>query len=229
MITDKALTVLLPVYNEEEILEETVESLHQTLSSCVKDFEILIVDDGSKDKSGIIADRFAARLKEVSTTHHDRNYGFGQALRTGFKNAKNNLILMNPVDNLLHKHEVEKYIKSSRNLDIVAGFRPDRRDYSFFRLTGSICYRLMIRWFFGVKLSDIGWVTVYKKDVLDKIKPKSKGDFIMAEILIKARRKHFRSGGFFVHYEPRVTGQPTGNKISNILDMLREMFIYSLR
>ena len=150
MINIKKLTVLLPAYNEEDQIEKTIESVNEVLVSCIKDFTILVVDDGSRDRTGIIADGLVGRLKNVNVIHHDKNYGFGQALRTGFENADSELILINPIDNILYKDEIEKYIEKSHDFDIVAGFRTKKTDYSLFRRIGSESYRLMIRWIFFI-------------------------------------------------------------------------------
>jgi len=222
---DDTLSLVIPVYNEEESLEQIVNSSIECLGKVVLKFEVIVVDDGSSDKTSMLAEQLSKKNEgKVIFVRHAKNMGFGQALRTGFSKSQYDTIMFNPADNILYPDELKKKINLIKKNDIVLGFRNNRQDYSLFRNFSSWAYRQMVNIIFAVRFPDITWVAVCRRKVWEGIDPQSKGGFILTEVLIKAKRKKYKIAGLYVHYEPRSKGVSKWNKPLTILRGIWEMF-----
>lgn len=225
-----SLSVVLPLYNEEASVETVVRSTLKALGAATDTFELLIVDDGSTDQTAPIAARLERQHPDkIRLLRHPRNLGFGQALKTGFEVARFDYLFFNSADNFLLPEELFRTISLLDRYDIVLQYRESRVDYSAVRKFASRCYHLMIGFLFGVRLPDIGWLAVYPREVYQSLSICSRGDFILAEVLIKARRMGCKMGGLTVHYEPRRDGVSTGARPSTIAKILWEMLKYGWR
>jgi dolichol-phosphate mannosyltransferase len=216
--------------NEEVSAEHVILSTIQSLEQVTGRYEVIIVDDGSTDQTAsVVEGLIEGREDRVRLLRHQTNKGFGQAVRAGFEKARYEFVMFNSADNTLHLDELEKTVNLALTNDIVLQFREHRSDYSWLRKFASWGYRQMIAVLFRVRYSDIGWITLYRREVWEGIRPRSKGDFILAEVLIKAKRQGVRIGTLMVHYDPRTSGVSTGARLSTIYNILKEMLLYSWR
>ncbi len=222
----KSLSVFFPSYNEEGNIASTVEKAIKVLDGLKKPWEIIIVDDGSKDKTPQVADQLAKKYSKVKVLHKP-NGGYGSALQAGFKSAKNDLVFYTDADGQFDFSEVRKFLELADKYDVIIGYRIERKD-PFYRLIFAKIWAVSVFLMFGLWVKDIdcGFKMV-KKRVIDSIAPfeSTRGAMINAELIIKAKRKGFKIGQVGVYHYPRKAGKPTGASIPVIiksyLDLVR--------
>lgn len=189
----------------------------------LRDWEVIIVDDGSVDKTGEIADRLAAEdPAHVRVFHHRPNRGYAEALKTGFSNARHQLIFYTDSDNQFDVREISRLMPLIEDADIVSGFRIYRFD-PLTRLVLSWGFNLIVRIMFRIKVRDIDCAfKLYRREVFDKVTIESKKFFVDAEVLAKARYYGFRMVEIGVRHYPRTAGQ-SSIRPSHVLSTLREL------
>jgi glycosyltransferase involved in cell wall biosynthesis len=213
-----------PCYNEQENVGRTVENALGVLEKLNADFEVIIVDDGSCDRTGQIADEIARRNTSVKVVHHQRNLGYGAALRSGFKAATKELVFYTDGDGQFDMSEMPPLLPLMEQYDIVSCYRLNRRD-SFVRKINAWCWTKLVCLLFGLKIRDIDCAfKLYKRAIFDKIELSSTGALIDAEILARATRKGYRIIQKGVHHYPRTAGVQTGAKWRVILRAFKELF-----
>lgn len=221
---DYALSVVYPAFNEEENVEGTVQKALEALPSLVREFEIIVVDDGSADKTGEIIDRLAAEKENVRAVHHEKNRGYGAALQSGFASAANDLVFFSDSDGQFDIREITRLLEHIERYDMVLGYRKNRRD-PFHRKLNAWAWNVLVRLLLGVKVKDIDCAfKVYKKKVLDSIEITSNGAMVNTEILGRARQKNFTLKELPVTHYPRLKGEQTGANLKVILKAFRELF-----
>ncbi len=229
--SDDVLTVFFPMWNEEAMIATTEDAAHIVLRRLVNegevgDDELLVVDDGSTDRTGAIAEELAAGDPHVRVVHHDRNRGLGAGIKTGFGNAKGSLVLYTDADLPADLAEARKALRLMRiyDADIVSAYRHDRTGEGTKRVVYSFAYNWLVRLVFSLRVRDVNFAfKLCRRDVLDRIELVSEGSFIDAELLIRARKAGFEIIQFGVDYFPRTRGESTLSSGSIILTILREM------
>lgn len=201
------ISVFLPAYNEEENIQDSVLSIWDFLKKNFKKFEIIIINDGSRDKTPTVVLKLAKKYKEVRLINHKTNLGYGAALRTGFKNSKYEVIFYTDADNQFDIRDLKKVIPLLKTYDIVSAYRMKRED-PLMRIFIAYVYNLIIRILFNLKVRDIdASFKLYKKNVFNALNLKSNTGLIDAEVLIKAERKGFKIGQMGVKHYPRLKGR----------------------
>lgn len=226
----KQISVFFPAYNEEVSLEDTVTKAVNVLTEIVEKWEIVIINDGSKDKTGEIAEKLAKENKQIQVIHHLQNQGYGAALKSGFYNARYDWIAFTDADGQFDFSEITKFIDKQKKTqaDLVIGYYL-KRDVPLYRAWGSrFLWQPAVYLLFGLKVHDIdcGFKLIRKK-VIEKI-PRleaERGPFISSELLIKAKRAGFKISEVGVHHYPRKAGRATGASLkvifSGFSDLLR--------
>lgn len=214
------LSVFFPAYNEEKCLKSTVGKTDKVLRKVAKDYEMIIVDDGSKDKTGEIADRLAAKNKKIKVIHHSSNRGYGAALKSGMYAARFPWIVLIDADGQFDFTEIAKFFSKQKKTgaDIVWGYTL-KRGVSFVRKVNTFLWHTVVFLFFGlrVKWIDCGF-RLFRKEVVDKI-PKlesERGAFISSEFLIKAQKAGFKIVEVEVYHYPDLAGGSTGANLKVI-------------
>jgi glycosyltransferase involved in cell wall biosynthesis len=218
------ISAVLPAFNEEENIETATTRMADALqSSGLRDWEIIIVDDGSVDRTGEIADRMAARDPEhVRVFHHNPNRGYAEALKTGFTNARHQLIFYTDSDNQFDVRELSSLLPLIKDADIVCGFRIYRFD-PLTRLVLSWGFNLLVRIIFRINVRDVDCAfKLFRREVFDKVTIESKKFFVDAEVLAKSKYFGFRMVEIGVRHYPRQAGRST-IRPSHILSTLGEL------
>jgi glycosyltransferase involved in cell wall biosynthesis len=219
-----SISVFFPCYNEQENVGRTVEKALEVLERLNADFEVIIVDDGSSDGTGQIADEIAGRDGRVKVVHHEGNLGYGAALQSGFKAATKELVFYTDGDGQFDINEMPSLLALMERYDIVSCYRLNRRD-SLIRKINGWCWTRLVCLTFGLKIRDIDCAfKLYKREIFDKIELLSTGALINAEILARAVRKGYRITQKGVHHYPRTTGKQTGANLRVILRAFKELF-----
>jgi glycosyltransferase involved in cell wall biosynthesis len=150
-----SLTAFFPAYNDEHTIETIVRTAAQEIAKVTDDFEIIVINDGSKDSTGAVIDRLAAELSFVRAIHHPRNLGYGAALITGFKNATKDLIFYTDGDAQYDVREIHNLLAELRpNIDLVNGYKVKRSD-AWYRVWIGALYRRTMRFVFALSISDV--------------------------------------------------------------------------
>ena len=207
-----SLSVVVPLYNEEENVEATVAEIRAKIFPRVKTCEIILVDDGSNDRTAQRSEALAAADPRVCVVRHAGNLGYGAALRSGFEAASNQLIFYTDGDVQFDLDEIDRLIPLLDGADIVTGYRIDRQDPWHRRFNAGF-YNLVMKILFGVRLRDLDCAfKFYRKSIFEVIQLKSDGILISGEILVQAVQHSLVIREVGVTHYPRARGTPTGNK-----------------
>jgi len=223
MARTPSVSLFFPAWNEEEDLGRAVERAHAVLSRLTPDFEILVIDDASTDRTREVALGLRERFPEVRVITHPENRKLGGAMRTGFREASKDV---SDTDLPFDLSEIERALHLLEYLeaDMICAFRFDRTSEGPKRAVYSFVYNWLIRGLFGVYVKDINFsFKVVRREVLEAFELKSEGSFIDAELVIKALKAGFRVFQFGVDYFPRSRGVSTLASPTVILKMLREL------
>ena len=190
------LSVFLPAYNEEASLKNTVKNVVENLEKNVSEWELIIVNDGSRDKTGEIADNLSHQDKNISVIHHHPNRGYGAALKSGLYACRYPWISFIDSDGQFNFKEISKFIEKQQETgaDMVIGFY-NKRKVSFAKVITSKIWEALVYILFGLKVRDIdcGFKLISKKvvDNIEKLESE-RGAFISSEFLIKAKKTGFK-------------------------------------
>jgi len=235
----QSLSITFPAYNEEANIEKSVREAIHVASDLTDDFEVIVVDDGSKDRTGEIADRLALENKNVKVIHHNPNQGYGAAVWDGLKAATKDLVFFTDADLQFDLSEIKKLwevmdVESRRDGTphqsaeggsgawAVLGYRAPRVD-PFMRKLNAFGWKILNRLAFGLKVKDIDCAfKLFRREVFEKVQPKSRGAMFSAELLIRMQRAGMKWVEVPVKHLPRVAGSPTGAKLSVILRAFSE-------
>ncbi|HET9613252.1 MAG TPA: glycosyltransferase family 2 protein [Candidatus Limnocylindrales bacterium] len=228
-----ALSYFFPAHNEEANLEGLVAEALATLPGLASTFEIIIVNDGSKDATGRMADELtAANPGVVRAVHHEINQGYGAALRSGFQAARYDHVAFTDGDRQFHVEDVGRLIDrmaASDAPDVVVGFRIKRAD-PLVRTVYARLYRLANRIFFGLRVRDVDCACkLFRRAALEGVAVESGGAFFSAELLIKLQAAGRSLAEVGVPHYPRTAGSPTGAKPSVIFRAVRDFWLLRLR
>lgn len=225
----KSISYFCPVFNEQENLERAISSVLPVLNESGALFEIIIVDNGSSDKTPQIADRLAQIYPQIKVIHHASNREYGGALKSGFMNAANEIVAYTDSDNQYDFNDFKKMLPYLDSYDLVMGVREHRHDCAYRKIQSAI-FGLLLKILFGLNAKDINCsFKVYKKEVLDNIVICSNSAFIDAEMYIKAKKKGYKICEVAVRHFPRQAGKATGAKPLVVFLTIKEIFSYWLR
>lgn len=204
------LSLVFPVFDEAANVDRVIESACKIGDQLVETFEVVIVDDGSRDGSARLIDRWSARDPRIRTVRHATNLGYGAALRSGLTAARGDLIFFSDADLQFELSELAKLLAHSGSFDIVAGYRSPRRD-PWPRSLIARTWALIIRVIFGLEIRDIDCAfKLFHRRVIEEMPLASVGAFINTEILLRARSAGFRIHQVPVTHRPRRFGRQTG-------------------
>ena len=221
------LTVFIPAYNEAANLESCVQVLQEKLGALGVDAELLIVDDGSQDGGGALAEQLAGRWRNLRVIHHPTNRGTGAAFVTAVAAAQGEWMILIPADLALDPDELGRYLEAAPQADVVVGLRSDRSDYNWARLLISWVNIRLVQVLFGMHLRQFQYISLYRTAVLRQIEIEyCQSAFFLAEILIKARDLGCRLVEVEIHYLPRQAGKATGAHPALVLRTVRDIFHY---
>lgn len=221
------VSVVVPAYDEESNPLATARVLIERLSACVPSFEILIVDDASRDGTRRVAEQLAAADPRVRVFHHEENRGIGGGFVTGLRHARGEWFLLIPADLALDPEELPKYFQAARDTDVVVGIRSHKRDYSLFRRLVSWVNIRLIQLLFGMPERQFQYISLSRRSVLEEVGVDYAGSaFFLAEVLIKAKARGYRLRSLDIRYSPRVAGRSTGARPSLIARTVWDMLVF---
>jgi len=224
-----SLSLILPAHNEEGNIEIVVRRTLAVLPHFCDDFEILVVNDGSRDGTGAIIDRLAAEDSRVRPIHHAMNRGYGGALKTGFGASAMDYVMFMDADRQFEIGDIRLLSPFVPLFDIVAGFRMERSDPIHRRINAEI-FNIAVRVLFGVHMRDLDCAfKIFRGDLLRSLDLTTSGALINAEMQAKLRRQGATLVQIGVPHYARVAGQATGGSLRVILRAMRETVVLWVR
>lgn len=219
----RSLSFVLPAFDEAENIEEAVTRCVAVAERLGLRFEVIVVDDGSRDATRTLADAMASRDRRVRTVHHPRNRGYGAALRSGLLAARMERVFFTDADLQFDVDELGGLLEHAEHYEIVAGYRSPRRDPVGRRLLGWGWSRL-VGLLFAVEVRDVDCAfKVFDRHVFDRIAIQSIGALVNTEILVRARAEGFRIHEVPVSHLPRAAGVQSGANPRVVFKALREL------
>jgi glycosyltransferase involved in cell wall biosynthesis len=224
-----SISAVLPAYNEEAIIAETTRAVAAVLHDLVDDYEVIVVNDGSRDATAERVRAVAAENPRVRLVEHAVNRGYGAALATGFDAATKELIFLTDGDRQFDVRELRAFLPQLAGADLCIGYRQPRRDPLLRRLNGW-GWNLLVRLLFGYVARDVDCAfKLFRREVWEAVEVESGGATFSAEFLIKARRAGYRIVERRVTHLPRPAGRATGARPDVIARAFRDLFRLRLR
>ena len=224
------VSLVLPALNEVDNLTEAVAQARGPLGE-IGDWEIVVVDDGSSDGTGDLAERLARDDTRIRVVHHAENRGLGAAIRSGFDAARGDFLIYADSDlpfDMAALVEAWTLLQTS-GVDLVTGYRTNREVEGHVRHVQSVVYTRMVNALLGFPVRDVNFaLKLMRREVAERAGLTSDGSFIDAELVARAREEGFRMAQFGVVYTPRIRGESTLARPSVVLGILRDLARFRL-
>ena len=219
-----SVSLFFPVYKDERTVRAVAEKALRLLSSLGGLHEVVIVDDGSPDRSGEIADELSREHPEIRVVHHPKNLGYGAAVRSGIGASRYDIVCMTDGDDEYEVEDFRKLLKLKDRYDLIITFRY-RKIYSSTRIFVSWVYNSLLRFLFRTPFRDVSTgLRLVRRVVLDDLQLESTSPFVGAELAIKAMLKGYRVGEVGIQTFPRTFGSGSSTSIPNIVATIADMW-----
>ncbi|MHB8340923.1 MAG: glycosyltransferase family 2 protein [Mycobacteriales bacterium] len=206
----QSLSVVLPAFNEAANIDLAVQRVLEVVGPMVVDLEVVVVDDGSADATAELALDLARRDPRVRLVSHPANYGYGEALRTGFRSATKELVFFTDADNQFDVAELAGFLPHISYADVVVGYRVNRQD-PLFRRVNALGWNYLVRALFYVPVRDIDCAfKLFRRSVFDLVDLESVGAMVNTELMVKVGRSGAAVVELGVHHYPRRAGKARG-------------------
>ena len=224
-----SLSIVLPAYNEEANVERAVEQVSAVARQLGMDYEIILVNDGSADRTGEIGHELEGRIPNYRVVEHYPNRGYGGSLKAGFEAATKELIAFVPADNQFDFGEIAALLEALDGADIVSGYRAKRED-PFVRRLNAFGWNTLVSVLFGRLGRDIDCgFKLFRREILGHVTIESNGAMIDTEFLAGAKARGYRIAEVPVTHLPRVGGEATGANFKVIAKAFRDLALFRLR
>jgi len=227
--TSVHLSVVLMAFNEARGLRQVTEEIHGELTRLGRSFEILIVDDGSSDGTGSLANELALSYPWVRACHHEVNRGLGGVYRTGFAEARGEWLTFFPADGQFPASIIGDYVASSTDVDIILGTLP-KRDGSVIARGLSMAERLLLKTLFG-RFPSFQGILMFRRELLERtpLVSQGRGWTVLMEFILRAMRAGARIKNIPITMRPRSSGTSKVNNLRSISSNLRQILALRLR
>lgn len=218
----KLISIVMPAFNEAGNIATSI-SRAQQLSNLADIYEIIVVNDGSTDKTGQIVDEISKKNKIVKVINHKSNIGYGAAVYDGLKSAGGELIFFTDSDLQFDLGQLKSFLEYIGQYDAVIGYRKNRAE-GIVRKLNMVCWGSLIRLVLGLKVKDVDCAfKLFKKEVIEDIAVHSKGAMFSSELMYQVAKKGFKIYELPVRHFSRLKGRPTGSNPMVIIRAFREL------
>ncbi len=218
------ISVFLPSHNEAPNVERVVRGYLTVLPQFADDYEVIVVDDGSRDGTGAIADRMAQEEPHLRVVHHPENRGYGAAVISGIRAARLPYVVLSDGDGQFDPRDIGKLIAFVPEYDVVVGYRARRADHLMRRVNGR-AWTVLVQILLGVGIRDIDCgFKLFKRDFLSRIELRARGAMISTELMARLAGVAAKVREVEVAHLPRVAGEQSGANLRVIARAFRELF-----
>jgi glycosyltransferase involved in cell wall biosynthesis len=218
------VSLFFPVYRDELTTALMITKAIRFLSAVGEEYEVIVVDDASPDRSGAIADEMARRHPCVRVIHHPQNLGYGAAIRTGLAASRFEYVCFTDGDDQYEIEDFGKLLRLREHYDLIITFRY-KKIYSSTRIFVSWVYNTLLRFMFRTRFRDVSTgLRIVRRSLIDEIPLESSSPFIGAELAIKAMFAGYRVGEVGIQTFPRHFGQGSSTSMPNILATMVDMW-----
>lgn len=222
-----SISFVFPMFNEAENIGNTVDRAVNLARELTNDYEVIVVDDASTDKSVETVKAIAEKDCHIKIISLKTNTKMGGAIREGLKNVSKEVIIYTDSDFPAKEDDIKKALGMLEDADIITSYSLVIKDRKLTRIIMSKTYNFLVQLFFGLNIPDVnGALKIYKKKVLEAIKPKSNSPFIHPEIFAEAVKSGFIIKQYGIIFEPRTKGKSSVAKMNVIARTIGDMLIY---
>lgn len=215
----------MPAYNEEGNIASTILDATTAAKRITSDYEIIIVNDGSHDRTANIVKELAVANPRIRLISHTKNKGYGAAVKTGLRHCLKDWIFFTDSDGQFHYDEIEKFVEAAPQADLVMGYRKKRMDPFHRVFVAQVLLKIWNFVLFGLTVRDVDCAyKLFSRQVYDRIKLKTESAITVSEFIIKSYAAGFRIKQLPVRHYPRLFGKQTGGNWRVILRAAKESF-----
>lgn len=224
----QSISVIIPAYNDETTVSKLVQDTDCLLKEISDDYEIVVVNDGSKDNTLAVLQELAQKFKNLRLIHHERNQGFGRTIKELYLAGTKELVFSLPGDYQFAPKELLTMAKGLHKHDFVIGHRVKRNDPPRRKLQSAI-YNLMLRICYGCSYKDVNSIKLFRREILNHFNLESDTPFVDAELCIRAYKAGFKVIEIPIEHLPRLSQGASGGKFSVIWETFSDLFRMSRR
>ncbi len=219
-----SISAFFPCYNDEKSIGKLVEDAFTTLGTLTNDYEVIVVDDGSKDKSREVLQKLAYKYSRLKLVFHERNKGYGGALQSGFKNATKDLVFYTDGDGQYDVTELPVlYTLMSDDVDFVNGIKMGRNDATYRIIVGNL-YSAIVRWSFWLPIVDVDCdFRLIRQNIVKKMHLTVTSGAICVELVKNAQRAGAKFRQVSVHHYERRFGNSQFFRVDRIFHTFWEL------
>jgi glycosyltransferase involved in cell wall biosynthesis len=218
-----SVSLVIPSYNDETTVGRLIEDSDKLLKEVCRDYEIVVINDGSKDGTLAVLQEAAKNNRRIRLINHEVNRGFGETIRELYLSGGKDLIFSLPGDYQYAPKELLEMAKGLIENDFVIGLRVKRNDPARRKLQSHI-YNTLLRFLYGHRHTDVNSIKLFRKSILDKITLRSHTPFVDAELCIRAERAGFKVVEIPIEHLPRLSQGASGGKFSVIWETFSDLF-----
>jgi len=222
------ISIVMPAYNEEKNIENTIRKCYDALKKIRLHGEIIVIDDGSKDKTGIILNQLKKEISNLRLILHKTNMGYGKSISDGIRAAKGHYVITLDSDGQFDIYELPLFLSKIKNgYDVVTGYRKRKKD-TFLKVLANKVLNNIVKYLFKIKIKDVNCsFRIYKKDIFKKINMEASHFILPTEILIKANALSYKIAEIGVTHSYREKGKSSIKLFKNTVETL--IFLLKLK
>lgn len=213
----KKISFIIPVYNEEKNISGVLRDLHEVLNVNPSwDWEVIVIEDGSSDSTREVILEILKQYPKIQVIFHEKNQGYTASLKDGIARARGAYLMYIGADEEFDCSELPSFVSlllknGEERADVVLGVRWQRNAYKLSRFFLSVIYIFLLNYLFKLRVNDYNWSQAWRRELIDRIRPRSKSLFVLPEIIIKAHDLKYRIKEVPSNHRGRRTGKSSVN------------------
>lgn len=224
----QSISVIIPAYNDETTIARLVQDTDCLLKEISSDYEIVVVNDGSKDNTLNVLQELTRKFSNLRLINHEQNKGFGKTIKELYHAGTKDLVFSLPGDYQFAPKELLAMAKGLHKYDLVIGHRVHRNDPPRRKLQSAI-YNLMLRIFYGCGYKDVNSIKLFRREILERVKLESDTPFVDAELCIRTYKAGYKVIEIPIEHLPRLSQGASGGKFSVIWETFSDLMKMSFR